>query len=834
MRLSRRKIRYVEKHFRRYSNAKLARALNVDKDLIWKTLKQRDLTRSEAQRARIRRHPDAEPSEYTGQLDVPTDGVKLTRIHFATATLGALAAFVVYFLTLGPTVTGEDSGELVTAAYSLGVPHPPGYPLWCLLGKLFTFIPFGTVAWRVNLMSASLSAGAVFVVCLIIIKLRAHPLAALAGCLAFAFSKEFWEQSVIAEVYALNTFLVALCVLLLFLWYETRKAYVFYAFAFTYGLGLCNHNTMHFLAPLFALFVLAIDREPWRRWKFYVASACFTALALFVHVYLPLRARTDPPVNWGDPSTWEDFWDVIMRKQYSFGFKKNPRTPGRFAVQTWTFLKLYAREFTPWLMWVPVLGVVGLWRKEKGRLAFLLGLAGYIVFGFVLVLNFDLDKQSIWLNNVFWIPAYMVAGVLIGCGVHWLGRVRLRRVRLWPAAALLGAAAVALPLAANYYPNDKSDYYFAHDLGMNIMRILEEDAIYFPSADHATFPVIYLQAVEGLRPDIAIGNKYGYPEKSLYQDMPLEVRRRIRKIPSQREEHMIEDWVIANTARPVYFTKKRDIEKPPGAKMVNYGLVYRVLRAGEELPAGPAWQEYEWHTLDRIDTRGELTAELIVADYHFARGRELLERGRGEEGLADFECAVAIAGEAKETLNNLGSACADHGQFDAAEQFFVRALAIDEDYVLSTGNLAKLRLRLDRPQEALPLCKRLVRLEPRNPEGYKMATDCLVRLGRIDQALNQLEELTKLTPEDPKVFREMGMLLLNYKNDLETAQRYFAQSLRLDPDQPDLVMLVNQSTEPRAALPTAWDAKGLPIPAPPIPLPKLPTIPQPQAAPRPR
>jgi len=826
MRLSRRKIQYLEAHFRRYSNAKLAKALNVDKEVVRKALKKRGLVRTEADRTRIRHRPEAELPEYTGRLPAPKNPVKLTRAHFAAATACSLLTFAIYFRTLGPTVTGEDAGELVTAAYTMGIAHPPGYPLWCMLGKLFTVIvPFGTVAWRVNLMSGFFGAATVFIVCLIIVKLRAHPVAAA----------EFWEQCTIAEIYSLNTFLIALCVFLLFAWYEYRKDLVLCVFAVVYGLGLCNHNTMHFLGPVFVLFVFAVDREPWRRWKLYAFSMLLTALVLFVHIYLPIRAQANPPVNWGNPSNWENFWDVVTRKQYAFGFKKDPRTPARFAMQTWHFLKLYTREFTPWLMWAPILGIVGLWQKEKGRLAFLVGLSGYLVFGFIFLLNFNSDKQSLWLNNVFWIPAYMVAAIFMGCGIGWLSSARLWRVPLRVPAVLLGLATVALPLKANFHPNDKSDYYFAYDYGMNILTTLDENAIYIPSADHATFPALYLQAVEGLQPDVAIGNKYGYPEESLYQDMPVEMRRSFRKIPTEREEAIIEDWIIAHTDRPVYFTKKRAFPALPGTKVVNCGLVYRVLRPDEEPPDRDFWAEYAWHTLDAIDTRGEFTAELVLADYHFALGRHLLDQDEAEQGLEHFSRAVAIASETREGLNNLGSACAEHRLMEAAENFFNRALELDADYALSLGNLGKLYLQTARPQHALPLWKRLHSLQPPNPEPQWMLVDCFTQLGRIDEAIAQLEELAVLTPNDPKVYREMGMRYLNYKQDAEMARRLFARSLSLDPNQPELAMFVNQPSQPQLPGPPReiWDTEGLPIPTPTIPVPRLPTVPQP-GPPRPR
>ena len=156
----------------------------------------------------------------------------------------------VYFYTLGPTITGEDSGELVTAAYHLGIAHPPGYPIWCLLGKLFTCVPHGTIAWRVNFMSAFFGAATVFLVTLLVIKLTRNRLAGVAAALALAFSGEFWEQSVIAEVYSLNAFFVAACVFFLVLWYQRRNDLILVAFAAVYGLSLCNHNTMHFLPPV--------------------------------------------------------------------------------------------------------------------------------------------------------------------------------------------------------------------------------------------------------------------------------------------------------------------------------------------------------------------------------------------------------------------------------------------------------------------------------------------------------------------------------------------------------------------------------------------------------
>ena len=140
----------------------------------------------------------------------------------AIAAAAAMAAWAVYCLTLAPTITGEDSGTFITAAKTLGVPHPPGYPLYCMIAHAFTWLPVGGVAWRVNLMSAFFGAATVYVLALLVIHFTRNRIAAFAAALLFAFSRQFWSQAVIAEVYTLTAFFVALCLLVLFQWERDR------------------------------------------------------------------------------------------------------------------------------------------------------------------------------------------------------------------------------------------------------------------------------------------------------------------------------------------------------------------------------------------------------------------------------------------------------------------------------------------------------------------------------------------------------------------------------------------------------------------------------------
>ena len=197
-------------------------------------------------------------------------------VNWVSAVLSYAIALSVYIYTLQPTVGLEDSGELCTAAYRLGVPHPPGYPFWTIMSKIFSFFPIGhDIAYRINLFSAFCGALAAGMVTLIITKAgelffgtddddlhRAHFLPALekygvtvprivnslcgiAAGVLFALTPGTWSQCTITEVYSLNAFFMVLLMLLCFiLMFNPNWRGVLYFMAFTFGFANTNHYTV--------------------------------------------------------------------------------------------------------------------------------------------------------------------------------------------------------------------------------------------------------------------------------------------------------------------------------------------------------------------------------------------------------------------------------------------------------------------------------------------------------------------------------------------------------------------------------------------------------------
>ncbi|MGH8120385.1 MAG: glycosyltransferase family 117 protein, partial [Gammaproteobacteria bacterium] len=247
--------------------------------------------------------------------DYSEDGVIL-RLDLVHAAFIFLAAFLVYFWSASRTVGLEDDGYFILAAYYNGIAHPPGYPLYTLLAHLATLVPAGSIALRVHLLSGFL--GALACACLwciarILIRDRA---ASWAVALALAFSKVFWSQALIAEVYTLNVFLILttfLCVL------AVRNGGAGRVFGrpvkllfLCYGLALSNHWPLVLLTT--PMFIAALWQVRNRICQVVMSGLPFLLLGLTPYLWMAIRSQMDPEiVFFGPVETFSDFWHYLGR-----------------------------------------------------------------------------------------------------------------------------------------------------------------------------------------------------------------------------------------------------------------------------------------------------------------------------------------------------------------------------------------------------------------------------------------------------------------------------------------------------------------------------------------
>ena len=409
--------------------------------------------------------------------------------------------FLIYLATLMPTVVDQDSGELVAAAHVLGIPHPTGYPLWALLGRAFDFLPVGhTSAYRVALLSAVCAAAAGALVTLLTVGLTRRPFpAALAG-LAFGLWYPTWSQAVRAEVYALTGLLFVLALLALARWEGARSPRALAWLALACGFVSMHHRTA-FLAALPALAAAVALTRPRRVRVYLLAGALF--LAPFVlYAYLPIRALARPPVNWTDPTTLDRFLAHALATQYThFAFSHSPAemlSGGRALLPE----VLAAQVGMAWLLAVMGLPLIvwGWWdwrRREP--------LVGWSLLSGALLLSFWVLQWGETSDlKVFLLPLGAVVGICGGVGLTRLGERLPESTPRGYLAAGVGVILCAALVRVNWERSDLHNVWQHRDRIAALVDQLEPGAVFVSDSDVASFGVMYLQNVEGLRQDVIL------------------------------------------------------------------------------------------------------------------------------------------------------------------------------------------------------------------------------------------------------------------------------------------------------------------------------------------
>jgi hypothetical protein len=433
-----------------------------------------------------------------------------------------LAAFTVYVLTLTPGVLDGDSGEWQYMANILGIPHSTGYPLYILLAKLVTLVPIGNPAWRVNLFSAICAALTVPVVYLLAKRVSGSRAAAVLAACFFGFMPTLWASATIAEVYALNTLLIALSLYFAVRFLDFGQPRDVYLMALFFGLALANHRIAFYIAPALLL-VVWLRRSVFDMRKLaFAALACVVPLALYL--YIPIRASqllaVQSPENWelypreqaiisGQVTAYynhtpQGFINLVtaLDNRNKLGFENangEDQTAARLE-NTWTLLR---EQMDPFAIALALFGIVILFRRERNLAIVLVAAAAGIG-----VVSTVLRAES---TRFYFSGAYLVLVLFLAVAMGWVlnllkgrasERVDVLARGLYFAAILFFAF---FPLTALYfnYPamdrtkNNQYELYARSLLNDN----LAPNAVLIAPWEIAT-PVRYFQFVENIRPDV--------------------------------------------------------------------------------------------------------------------------------------------------------------------------------------------------------------------------------------------------------------------------------------------------------------------------------------------
>ena len=388
-------------------------------------------------------------------------------------------AFLAYAATVAPDLTwanyGGDGGELITASVTLGVPHPPGYPIYTVLGKLASYLPVGTIAFRYNLFSAlmmALAAGFVAVASRNLLSRTNHSsrinVAAIAAGLSFAFNQVVWSQAVIAEVYALNLLFLGA-----FLWMATgnssgKRTLIVGLLA---GLSVTSHLTSILIIPLGLVLI------PFHFWP---ALSLGLGFGLIPLTFLPVLAHTNSPIVWGDPTSFSGWLAHVSGQLYQ------PNVFGLLWVDwadrivQWGTVNL--RQFV--LLTLPFVALGAIIGHLKIKRTTYLFMATSVMFTIYAATNRVEDAL------VFMIPAIMLLTILAALGLR-----------------TLGSAALFLPLVLvtlNLNTQDLSKESTVRDTALHSLRLAPRNALLLTPGDQTITSLWYFQHVEGQRPDLIL------------------------------------------------------------------------------------------------------------------------------------------------------------------------------------------------------------------------------------------------------------------------------------------------------------------------------------------
>jgi hypothetical protein len=485
----------------------------------------------------------------------------------APSYLGALiagtAVFVLYGLTLAPTTQFWDASEYIATAHILGIPHPPGNPLFVLLARsweLLLAVLGLSVAVRVNLFSAFMSAAAHGLWFLVVQQMlgffssdrRVQLTGAATAVAVSATAFTVWNQSNVNEkVYTVSLLTIALISWLAFLWRahlgRGKDDNVLVLIVFILALSVGNHLMAFLAAPALVAFVAAVHPRSLLNWKLYFASALAVVAGLSVHLFLPLRAGLHPIINEASPTceslagalgsilTWgqagcAELSAALGRQQYD----KPPLVPrlAPLSAQFANYLQyfdwqwsravggldpLFATARIPFTTLFTGLGVWGSaehFRRDRRSWIYVFTLFVTVSVGLVLYLNFkygysipapvdDMALREVRERDYFFIVSFSLWGLWVGMGLTalWV-RLRGRGTRLWSGATVLLLA--LLPLLLNWTWASRRTDYTARDWAYNLLHSVEPYAVLFTNGDNDTFPLWYLQEVEGIRRDVTV------------------------------------------------------------------------------------------------------------------------------------------------------------------------------------------------------------------------------------------------------------------------------------------------------------------------------------------
>lgn len=582
------------------------------------------------------------------------------------------AAFIsiVYFILScvyqAQGIYGGDSGDLVTAAVTMGVPHPPGYPLYSALGWFASHLPILTPVWRVTLVSSLSHAIVLYIVYVLTYAMIRKHMVAIFATFTLAGNYLFVLYTLTPEVFGLHDLFVALLLYLLYRVMTDKNTRWIIVSCGVWGLALTHHPIILFLLPawVYVAVTLRLDKRMDMRTRLYAIGAFIACL--LPYLYIPIAAHGSSVVNWDRAVTFGQFIHLISRADY--GTFMSSAAAGTQMYQRFLSIRAYADFFLLDFSYIGVIflaaGVLWTWKHTRTFLiAWMLALTSMGP-GFYFYASFPLGGRfTLGTYERFMLSSYVMIAPLLGLGafaiIQWIIRLlpSIRAKSKEKIVAIVFFAILLYPIMLGGISawrfvglaSDKTAENFAKD----ILSSAPSRSIVFLVHDVALFTTQYVRYGLNERTDTIViqFSRLQQPDyqvvlRQLFPDLV---------IPPDSSDFLHEFIEKNRTLRPIVTNSLFPLR--PEYEWLPNGLLYTLVPSSEKQSPekvvqdnAALWSQFHNPTQGILGRYHHLMLSNVLDEYATAAvayGEVLGQSGRMELARAQFEKAVSYGSDGK-------------------------------------------------------------------------------------------------------------------------------------------------------------------------------------------
>ena len=499
--------------------------------------------------------------------------------------------------------------------------------------------------------------------------------------------------------------------------------------------------------------------------------------AALIYLYLPLRASAGPAINWGNPSTFDNFWRHVTRQQYKLP-DPNDRTLAHMLDQTFGYFKALYKQNSLTALLAP-LGALYFFKKNKklfflSTAIFLMTSAGIIYFS-----NYLLNSHDLYIVDPFLIPSFLMICIFGVAGFFFLKE-------MYPRAGvyllLVSAVCALFPLASNYYRADKSRNDCALVYGKNVLRTPEKNSLLFVAGDNSTFITCYLKKVEKLRPDLTVYDETGNVFENIYGE---EIRGQTDFGTYTKRINEVEWNTINSFKGHIYCVSGTSVHSLPNLTVRSYGMIFEIMKDGRRKPGIFDRNRYHIESYSDPSFYKDFLSREVIALFYFNLAEAAFETGGNEEAEGLYKQALEAGFDMDMIQNDIAISYINKGMLEDAEKYAQKAVQINPRFADGYNNLGIINYKKGLFQKAIEYYTKAISISGKDAYLYNLGA--VYRQANVPEgALHAYRQALSVNPYSSKMYFMIGNVYLD-KSDPENAVINYELGLKLEPGSAEML-----------------------------------------------